>query len=467
MDNENLDLALIVVFEGSKSAFENKITDYIGKLVLVTGKSDAAAIADKESYIYAIEDAENYKSIKIPTQYVSSIKHGDTVFRGSISIGGSNGISIVDTDSGIEIKGEGLTSTVNQHTGLINTVTNTANQAKEDASSALTKIGTLVGSVIGDDGKSARTIAEEEAAAAMNALDEALKGNSGDNLNSETIAGAKKYADQVKTDLMGNANTDNSILGIREDLSNAISGAAITITASNGNYEVKQGGNIIGTITIPKDMVVESGSIVLGDWTNNNNTFTENENGTGKALKLTIKNQDAPIYINVADLVDVYTAQAKAAQVQIAISKQNEISASIVAGSISTTELNNLAVTNAKIANSTIEKEKLASGVQTSLGKADSAYQKPDEGVPESDLSQGVQTKLNRTVNIGEGDYIEVKEVTEGNKLTNEISAKTKTIDQAKKDSLLGVTNQDALATADDVYAFIKARLSIKIVSPQ
>jgi hypothetical protein len=129
-------------------------------------------------------------------------------------------------------------------------------------------------------------------------------------------------------------------------------------------YTIKQGASgsqtTIGTIDIPKDLVVTSGSVVTGSWSGN--TFTEDStqpgSGTGKAVKLTIANQTAPVYINVADLVDVYTAQQNATQVQLAISSSNEISATIVDGAVSTS--------------------KLDSSVQTALGKANSALQKSD-----------------------------------------------------------------------------------------
>ncbi len=124
-------------------------------------------------------------------------------------------------------------------------------------------------------------------------------------------------------------------------------------------YTIKQGASdsqtVVGTIDIPKDLVVTSGSVVTGTWSND--TFTEGS-GTGKAVKLTIANQTAPVYINVADLVDVYTAQQNATQVQLAISNTNEISATIKNGAVST--------------------EKLDSSVQTALGKANSALQKAD-----------------------------------------------------------------------------------------
>lgn len=81
------------------------------------------------------------------------------------------------------------------------------------------------------------------------------------------------------------------------------------------SYTVKQGGAAVGTINIPKFLVVKSGSVVTGTW--NGSTFTEDAtqpgSGTGKAIKLVINDsgdagtEDDVLYINVADLVDVYT----------------------------------------------------------------------------------------------------------------------------------------------------------------
>lgn len=92
-------------------------------------------------------------------------------------------------------------------------------------------------------------------------------------------------------------------------------------------------------IDIPKDLVVTKGEVV--------------KEGKDTFIQLTIANQDEPVKINVKDLVDVYTAQANAAQVQLAISGTNEISATIKPGSIAKTDL--------------------ATSVQGSLDKADAA----------------------------------------------------------------------------------------------
>lgn len=137
-------------------------------------------------------------------------------------------------------------------------------------------------------------------------------------------------------DLDTTAKTDlvNAINEVRAAVDAGGTGSQVTIdttTTTEGylkSYTIKQGENTVGVIDIPKDLVVTSGEIVV-----------DPDQYTGTYIKLTIANQEAPIYINVADLVDAYTAQASATQVQLAISDTNEISATIVAGSIGTTEL--------------------------------------------------------------------------------------------------------------------------------
>ena len=71
-------------------------------------------------------------------------------------------------------------------------------------------------------------------------------------------------------------------------------------------YILSQGISEIGRIDIPKDLVVTSGSLVHGTWTDD--TFTEGQEGPDTALKLIIANQEEPVYINTKDLVDYYTA---------------------------------------------------------------------------------------------------------------------------------------------------------------
>lgn len=91
--------------------------------------------------------------------------------------------------------------------------------------------------------------------------------------------------------------------------------------ADSGDYAAiyhltKDGTNTGAAINIPKDLFVKEGKIV------------DNPTGQpeGKYIELTLQNQTAPIYINVADLVDAYTAGNG-----IEISASNEVSAKVVA----------------------------------------------------------------------------------------------------------------------------------------
>jgi len=110
--------------------------------------------------------------------------------------------------------------------------------------------------------------------------------------------------------------------------------AAIPTEGYLKTYVVKQNETEIGKIDLPKELVTTGGEVVVVD---DENPVEGVANGT--YLKLTIANQEAPVYINVADLVDVYTAQKDATQIQLAISDTNEISATVVANSITKTEL--------------------------------------------------------------------------------------------------------------------------------
>ena len=251
----------------------------------------------------------------------------------------------------------------------------------------------------------------------VNSAKSAIIGTSDNESTADTIYGAKKYADEkagaaseLAQSAIDRANevgedvgdvdtlaTENKevVKAINEVLAAVGTGgtaAVVTVTEKGSTdayaqvYEIKQGTTTVGTINIPKELVVESGEIV------------ENPSGqaAGTYIKLTLQNVEEPLYIDVAKLVDVYTAQQNATQVQLNVDASNVISATIVASSITSTELAVNAVVTAKIADKNVTKDKLSDAVQTSLGKADTAYQKPTNGIPKSDLEAGVQTSLGK-----------------------------------------------------------------------
>lgn len=114
----------------------------------------------------------------------------------------------------------------------------------------------------------------------------------------------------------------------------------------------------IGRINLAKDLVVTSGQVIVVDAEHPVEGLD-----AGTYLKLTIANQEAPVYVNVADLAHDYTVKQNATQVQLALSDEREISATIVEKSITATELADDAVTTAKILNSNVTADKLADSV--------------------------------------------------------------------------------------------------------
>lgn len=137
----------------------------------------------------------------------------------------------------------------------------------------------------------------------------------------------------------------------------------VTVEKSGDNYVVKQNGVQVGVaINVPKDMVVESGEIVAGTWSDG--TFTPSTSGKGKALKLVIANGGGTVYIDVKDLVDVYTGSATAT-VSVTIDSNNKISAVIQGGSITEAHLDAAFVTTLKSATITAP---TASSTQATAG---------------------------------------------------------------------------------------------------
>ena len=150
-----------------------------------------------------------------------------------------------------------------------------------------------------------------------------------------------------------------------------------TVTETSGSasdpyskrYNVVQSATgLNANIDIPKDMVVSEGSVVditfhdgkLWDGSTDvtskiKPSGTPSASDAGKYIKLVIANATSDtIYIGVKDLVDIYTAQPNATQIQLAISSSNVIS-----------EIDSKAVTSAK----------LSDDVNASLANADSAVQ--------------------------------------------------------------------------------------------
>lgn len=204
------------------------------------------------------------------------------------------------------------------------------------------------------------------------------------------------------------------------------------------SYTFTQGSVKLGVIDIPKDMVVSSG------------TVEKDPKGqpAGTYLVLTLANAtNDKVYINVGTLVDIYTAKAEATQIQLVIdSTTREISATIVAGSVTATELASDAVVTAKIADGNVTKAKLSTEVQTSLGKADTAIQEVDLADLKADVAAN-------KASLG-ADGVTTKAIADAKKAgtdaQTDVDALGKRVDVLEADTFTAITNEqiDALFTA-------------------
>lgn len=117
----------------------------------------------------------------------------------------------------------------------------------------------------------------------------------------------------------------------------------VKATPNNGylkTYQFTYGTGSAFEIDIPKDLVVESGEVIV---VTDDAPVSGLTNGT--YLKLVIVNQTEPIYIDVKDLCDVYTGKTATNGVSVSVSDTNEISATLVGKAVSEANLDDALAT--------------------------------------------------------------------------------------------------------------------------
>ena len=193
-----------------------------------------------------------------------------------------------------------------------------------DEESGKPLIKTLVGFYANTDemednggGQSFYTILDVEGSAAdIDALKEAVSAINekiGSGFSDKTLTEAIKEVNaKLGEGFSEDCTVADALAALKSELEEKLA-ISLTTASDPGDYakvyELKQGGNLIGTIDIPKDIVVKEGKLVYGKW--EGDEFHENTEeihyGDEPAIKLVLNNDDV-IYINAKDLVDVYTA---------------------------------------------------------------------------------------------------------------------------------------------------------------
>ena len=461
------------VFRGTKQAFieGGKATANADAIVFITGGSDAKGSCIFAQGVYFA----NFTEFLAAINYVKGVKVGTDTYNAS-SGGGYVAFESVDPSTlSLDVANGKLQFGLT--TDFVNKVNNTKTDlgSKTDAAnkdgSAFARIANLAALVSDLTGGSTDSI-EGQITTAINTLRTEIVGTlgttdaktlqaindelntlfsnmAGVTINGKHIVDAEVPQNVVLTggdivvggtsaDFEGTDYSTNTIENTIKDIDSRFletsSDAEVSIVESTANanyakvYTIYQGGNadsdIVGRINIPKDLVVKSGEVVVNP----------SGQAAGTYIKLTLQNDEShPLYINVGDLIDVYTPQANATQVQVAISDTNVISATIKGSSITSTELANESVTSAKIKDSNVTKSKLAQDVLDLIIAGGNAYQKPETGIPYEDLSDEVREALDmgetalQMSNLTNGDYIDISKTTSNATFT----ATTKTISTA------------------------------------
>ena len=171
-----------------------------------------------------------------------------------------------------------------------------------------------------------------------------------------------KDAEANKTTVKVNVSSETgNSLSLKEDGLFSVGAEYGIVKNKNGTYQLTKDGTKVEGAIIEADQVVESGIVKTykeaGIW---------GEPGT--YIVLTIANNTSDqLYINVGNLIEYVTAGTPKANqaVKIYISENHEVTADLIDGK----------VLGKHLADGTVTLGKLAEGVQTSLGKADSAVQ--------------------------------------------------------------------------------------------
>ena len=339
------------IFKGFRQVKEGTFTAENGYLYFIrkssnTGKTDGYLQFNGRKYGTATEAAEELKGKigTIPEGYSDLVSYINTKVSDSINAlnadvsGSSNGVEVgVVQESGVvtavNVKAPNFSeiyAPISVTSGLaaieadylkdadkteLNNAIAAETAAREAALTAETAARETAVKTVADN-LAAETKAREAAVKAV-----------ADNLTAETAAreaAVKTVADNLAAEIEARESADSALSGrlgsleaishthANKDVLDGITkdkvdawdaiaeGATVRLntneTATPGylkTYEIFQGGNSIGKIDIPKDLVVTSGQVI--------------EKEGAKYLSLKIANQDAPVDIAVADLAHVYT----------------------------------------------------------------------------------------------------------------------------------------------------------------
>lgn len=392
LDQKQGDAVIDVLFPDGTPT--DNLSDAVNALEDKLGDLSDLKTDDKTTIINAINEHEEMIGVRAGAW---SLTTTDQTIAGAIDE--------LDAKQGDEV----LTTTAQTLSGAVNeldlkqgdaVLTTTAQDLSAAVNELDAKQGDDVLTVI--DTKASKTVAETNLSSAVNVLDKELGEN-------------KDFSTDIddKTTVVAAINSvfKQGQVKITEDTTNT---ELLKTYIFTQDFEADgTTPHEIGRIELAKELVVTSGECIIA-------TGTEvREDGSSfgleadkSYLKLTIANQVDPVYIDTRDLVNDYTAEEDAVQIQLAISADREISATVVPLSITHTEVD-----------TPINNELAFTGFDHTLGTGVPAYYQAataaDEGamkITTSNAPQAGEIPLsvvlaanaiaNKSMEFAEGDYV-------------------------------------------------------------
>ena len=358
------------VFNGTKAAFESKASQYADAIVFISGGTDSKGSCIFAQGMYFGNFAEFLAAIN----YVKGVKVGDSQYNATAG-GGYIPFAAAD-NSTVALNVENGTITVGLTEAFVNKVNDTASNlgSKEDAASStgsafarIANLAAIVGQLTGSEGGELESV-EGQITNAINALRTEIVGTL-DTADAKTLAAINDELDGLDGKY---AALEPRVKAIEDDYLKA---------ADKTELE--------GKIKVNTDAIA-----VL----NGNDTV---DGSVDKKIKTAINDFATKVTDNntidtIKELVDYVAGVDGSDKLSNAIAQINDNTGAIetLNGNASTAGSVDKKVKDAIDAE--VERANGAYATKAQGEKADTAYQKPSDGIPSSDLASGVQTSLGK-----------------------------------------------------------------------
>lgn len=433
--------SIAVIYEGLLETFTN-LTDkseYYGRVVFITGNAGSSTAKDKRQAIWVSQDdgsnahflnMSDTDTIASTLSYVKGIVVGGTTYP---TIEGGSYLNLVGAD-GIEITVAPQTGTVTFSGKDLSDAIATAQAAAEAVDDRVDGLSNTVNTLVGNDRNlSARAIAKAEA----EAVEDALLGKESNETDTDTIRGVNNVVTATNRALFGKTVPESGDKILTDALPDVIVG------------QLKFGGtvgNTKGTI-LDQELQIKPSADLVSEF-----------NGISSSFPFTPTTANALTYKGWYFIVAKPAVEGSIGnfELEVTVDLQKVKVFYEVGDWLLSTGIEWVKIDNTDAVVSVAGRQ----GVITTKNLVDTLSDY-DEKLNTDPLAKKSDIAL-KSVAVAENskEYISITTDTEAKKATISVDTASM-LDVISSD----VGGNDALATANDVFNFIKARLSIKVVS--